>query len=1332
MSDEVIKTTAILDADGYIEPLIRMTAEGEKAYKTDQKIISGKMKLSQILDEEGQATGELEASIRSLNLTRAKGIDLQLQFAKNGALEGIQYKNTTRLIEEKRAALLALQAQQQKTNAEANRVVKSVAMGVGNQAAFKKVGAAPLEVQSYQAAIANLKGLLVQHEITAARGKQMWRELQTGAITYASVAEARVGTAMRKVQAAQAGLGASAKATMAQAAAAVNGVAVATEDAAKSSQNFLITWQSFARLLTIQLLHQAISQLSQAIKKGTEDAMEYQLRIAEIQTISQNSAISTADWAKGLEKVSNSFGFDLLDTAEGAYQALSNQVVKGTETFKFMATAQKLAATTVATTAQSVEALSSVINAYGMSAADAEAISAKLFVAINLGRFRMQDLSGSLGQITVMGKQMGASFDELMAGMIGLTRQGMTWANAMTQMRGIMNQLLKPSDALKTAYKELGVASGEEAVRTYTLFGLLDKLAEKARGSSTALAAEFRNMRGLLGVLATTGQAHGAVTEALTRLTNATEEYGTAVEITMATDARVIKKELANIRNYFVNELGTNVLKTIAEISVKFGGLKNIFQTTWIGIREVTIIGAAVILAQIQKISLSIDALVLRFQSLRAITRTTFAFSAAVEAASVMADAVMNNWAKREQEIFDNFTKNIADAQAKMATATNIQKSIAEGFISQAVSGAAAIVANKIAELNVVVKTITDGSVEASKLIGESIGAVTRELRNELSETNSQIKSTEALLKGLQKDSADFDKRIAQDNRRDAVAAAQGKPEVQEQILTDEIANAIQEIQGSAGISDPEERRAEIKRLQDTAEDSINELSELSRQYGKSNTRNLESQETLEKRIQKENLSYSHQIENLDTKIDRNRSKRFSDFSDKQRQSNQTQFESLQTSKQQLTEAHNLAIKTLEEQIAKKKQYNVEEYDTLKMRQQLKKIADAERADITTKQTQTLSGLTNNQLSLDSKIKVLNDLLLGINKFDFTKLIKMTDPTTAIKALKDRAELIKQALVVMNENTIGLTDIEKDKIKAVQERLQDELAATAAQLELPEATAAKAVIEAQAARLAEALKNFSDQITALTDKIATGKGKLRTGLDEAIRVHGSAPIGEQLRAVRNNLDTHPEMFNALPDYWKEMVTAFGEMTPKAMEEFNKDIATLKDIREKQEFIRQKVEAMAEKLVSVTPPVEQAAQSLTKSFSDLVLTVGTFSKSLDTLVLKIDQIKVPTINAEIKTDEPLPVEENALGGYTRHGRDSVRAMLSPGEFVMNATSARRFHSQLVAMNSVGRFANGGPVGNSVNVGDVNISMQSSGNESVDVIKIGRLLQREVRRGTVCLS
>jgi len=80
---------------------------------------------------------------------------------------------------------------------------------------------------------------------------------------------------------------------------------------------------------------------------------------------------------------------------------------------------------------------------------------------------------------------------------------------------------------------------------------------------------------------------------------------------------------------------------------------------------------------------------------------------------------------------------------------------------------------------------------------------------------------------------------------------------------------------------------------------------------------------------------------------------------------------------------------------------------------------------------------------------------------------------------------------------------------------------------------------------------------------------------------------------------------------------------------------------------------------------------------------------------------------------------------------VPAMLSPGEFVMNAAATRRWFSHLVAMNAGSAPAyrsQGGNVSN-ITVGDINVNGAAQPRETArEVLKS---IKRELRRGTSVL-
>ena len=87
-----------------------------------------------------------------------------------------------------------------------------------------------------------------------------------------------------------------------------------------------------------------------------------------------------------------------------------------------------------------------------------------------------------------------------------------------------------------------------------------------------------------------------------------------------------------------------------------------------------------------------------------------------------------------------------------------------------------------------------------------------------------------------------------------------------------------------------------------------------------------------------------------------------------------------------------------------------------------------------------------------------------------------------------------------------------------------------------------------------------------------------------------------------------------------------------------------------------------------------------------------------------------------------------------GQDTIPAMLSKDEFVVNARSSRQFFSQISAMNAGQEPAFREQGGSVTNIGDVNVNVTGgSGSETPDVLgrQIANSLRRELRRQTSAL-
>jgi TP901 family phage tail tape measure protein len=327
-------------------------------------------------------------------------------------------------------------------------------------------------------------------------------------------------------------------------------------------------------LLTTVAAAQAVAGLARQFEAATREAAEFSRSIGLIQTIAQDSGLSYAEWAQGIREVSDALALPIADVAAGAYNALSNQVVKGAESFEFLSTAGKLALVTNGSVQDSINALSNALNSYGGSAADAERISAQFFSLIDLGRVKISDLANTSGRLYETGKALGISLEETNAALAAVTQSGVRSNTAMTLLQNLFSQLTKPTEELAKLYRDLGVASGDIAVKTYTLPGLLIKLQEATKGSAAETAKLLADIRGNQAYTILTDRVD-AFTQALKEQNNALDRSKAALAAYESTPGFKFQKDVNELRNEIVTGFKTSMLELATDFSERIGGLKN-------------------------------------------------------------------------------------------------------------------------------------------------------------------------------------------------------------------------------------------------------------------------------------------------------------------------------------------------------------------------------------------------------------------------------------------------------------------------------------------------------------------------------------------------------------------------------------------------------------------------------------------------------------------------------------------------------------------------------------------------------------------------------------
>lgn len=238
----------------------------------------------------------------------------------------------------------------------------------------------------------------------------------------------------------------------------------------------------------------------------------------------------TEDQFKQLTKqtleLSKALGIDTVDAVNGVYEAIQHGIPEE-NVFSFVEVASKAAIASSTDVATAVQGLSTVIDAYSLSATDAKAISDVFFQAVNVGNLSFGELSSSIGIAAGTANLLHISYQELVAAGATLTRTtGQGISEAMTMLQSAMKALIEPSVEMKDLLKQMGYESGVTAVQSLGLEGTLQGLEKAAGGNVEVFEKAFGRIEGFRGAVGLSGQNAKLASEHLETMRHAADGVG--------------------------------------------------------------------------------------------------------------------------------------------------------------------------------------------------------------------------------------------------------------------------------------------------------------------------------------------------------------------------------------------------------------------------------------------------------------------------------------------------------------------------------------------------------------------------------------------------------------------------------------------------------------------------------------------------------------------------------------------------------------------------------------------------------------------------------------
>ena len=183
------------------------------------------------------------------------------------------------------------------------------------------------------------------------------------------------------------------------------------------------------------------------IKSVYDEFRQFEKGWAEVTTLlPQLTQAATDQMSDEVREFAKNTGVHISDAIRASYQAISASIPHD-ELVGFLEDTRtaSLAGVTDLTTA--IDITTSVLNAYSMSARDAERVNDTLFTAVRWGKTTYEELAVALGKVLPLSSHLGISINQMTASVSALTAQGLSTADAVTAVRSALTAFAKDTTA---------------------------------------------------------------------------------------------------------------------------------------------------------------------------------------------------------------------------------------------------------------------------------------------------------------------------------------------------------------------------------------------------------------------------------------------------------------------------------------------------------------------------------------------------------------------------------------------------------------------------------------------------------------------------------------------------------------------------------------------------------------------------------------------------------------------------------------------------------------------------------------------------------------------
>jgi len=225
-------------------------------------------------------------------------------------------------------------------------------------------------------------------------------------------------------------------------------------------------------------------------------ANKFNSGMANVASLGTEAAAAVEGWAPMVQEIAIATGKSTSDMTGGLYQVVSAFGVAD-DTLQVLETNARAAAAGLATTEEAIGLTSAVTKAYGDTNAEAVQHTADLALrTVQLGQTTFPELAAGVGRVAPLMAQLGGTQEELFGIMASATGVTGGAAEVSTQLRGVLQSLMAPTEGMSGLLHDLGYESGAAMLQGEGLQRTIMLIAQMAEQTNSPLQNYIGSIEG--------------------------------------------------------------------------------------------------------------------------------------------------------------------------------------------------------------------------------------------------------------------------------------------------------------------------------------------------------------------------------------------------------------------------------------------------------------------------------------------------------------------------------------------------------------------------------------------------------------------------------------------------------------------------------------------------------------------------------------------------------------------------------------------------------------------------------------------------------------------